>query len=197
MLPRSFRLGRSRLRTGVGLVVPVLAIALLIGGCDVDNPNVVPSPADFGGLANELLKRGIGIDHAVSGDAGCTDATLTPTAIGFDARGLDQPTVVRIHLYAFKDHATFDRLRSSVDACARAFVTDPSTYEAVDASPFVVTGQGPWGPQFEAAMRAGLTAAAAPGSSSAPSGPSSAVPSPSSSAPGPSSSVSGTTSPSP
>jgi len=146
--------------------VLVLAIAFLVAACDVDNPGAVASPADFGGLSNELLKRGIGIDHAVSGDAGCSDATLTPTAIGFDARGLDQPTVVRIHLYAFKDKATFDRLRSFVDTCARAFVTDPASYEAVDAPPFVVTGQGPWGPQFEAAMRQALTAAAQPSSSS-------------------------------
>jgi hypothetical protein len=162
MLPWSTRLSRSRLRSGTGLMMAVLAIALLVGACDVDNPNAVPSPADFGGLANELLKRGIGIDHAVSGDSGCTDPTLTPTAIGFDARGLDESTVVRIHLYAFKDKATFDRLRSSVDSCARTFVTDPSSYEAVDAPPFVVTGQGPWGPQFEAAMRQALMAAAQP-----------------------------------
>ena len=182
MLPRIRPLGRSRLRFGAGLVVPVLAMAMLLGGCDVDNPNAVPSPADFGGIANELLKRGIGIDHAVAGDAGCNDPTLTPTAIGFDARGLDQPTVVRIHLYAFKDKATFDRLRSSVDACARSFVTDPATYEAVDAPPFVVTGQGPWGPQFEAAMRAGLTEAASPGASSAVPSASSAEPSASSAA---------------
>jgi hypothetical protein len=176
MLPRSLRPGRSRLRSGVRLAVPIVSLVLLLAACDVDNPNAVPSPADFGGIANELLKRGIGIDRAVSGDAGCTDSTLTPTAIGFDARGLDQPTVVRIHLYAFKDKATFDRLRSSVDDCARSFVTDPATYEAVDAPPFVVTGQGPWGPQFEAAMRAGLTEAASPGASNAVPAASSAVP---------------------
>jgi len=73
---------------------------------------------------------------------------------------------VRIHLYAFKDKATFDRLRSSVDTCARAFVTDPASYEAVDAPPFVVTGQGPWAPGFEAAIRQALMAAAQPASRS-------------------------------
>jgi hypothetical protein len=183
MPPRSTCLGRSRLRSGIRLVAPLIAVMLLLAACDVDNPNAAASPADFGGFSNELLKRGIGIDHAVSGDTGCNDPALTPTAIGFDARGLDQPTIVRIHLYAFKDQAAFDRLRSAVDTCARAFVTDPSTYQAVDAPPFVVTGQGPWGPQFEAAMRQALMAAAAPGSSAAAPGSSAAAPGSSSAAP--------------
>ena len=166
MFPRFPRPSRPRVRRVGGLLVSLVAMALLLGACDVDNPRAVASPADFGGLSNELLKRTVGIDHAVSGDAGCNDPTLTPTAIGFDARGLDQSTVVRIHLYAFKDKATFDRLRSSVDTCARAFVTDPASYEAVDAPPFVVTGQGPWAPGFEAAIRQALMAAAQPASRS-------------------------------
>ena len=161
MLPRTPRASRSRLRSRAGVLVAVLALGWLLAACDtVDTGRASPTPADFGGITNELLKHGVSADRAVSGDAGCEDRTLTPTAIGFDARGLDQTTTVRIHLYAFKDKATFDRLRASVDTCARAFVADPSTYESVDAPPFVVTGQGPWGPQFEAAVRQALTTAA-------------------------------------
>ena len=164
MLPLFRGAGRSRpssRRWPAARAATLLAIVLVGAGCDtVDNGRASPTPADFGGVANELAKHGIGIDRAVSGDAGCDDRTLTPTAIGFDARGLDQATTVRIHLYAFKDKATFDRLRASVDSCARSFVADPATYEAVDAPPFVVTGQGPWGAQFEAAVRQALTTAA-------------------------------------
>ena len=64
-------------------------------------------------------KRGLHVDNVVSGDAGCTDPVLAPTAIAFDASGLDQPTPVRIYLYVFRNRATFERLRSTVDACAR------------------------------------------------------------------------------
>ena len=99
----------------------------------------------------------------VSGDAGCADSVLTPTAIAFDASGLDQPTVVRIYLYVFGDKATYERLRTTVDDCARSYVTDPSTYSSVEVSPFVVAGQGPWGPKFEQALRDGLTEAAGSG----------------------------------
>lgn len=143
-------------------MVLALGMAAVAAGCadNADNLRASATPADFFGIVNEFARLGIGVNHVVAGDAGCNDATLTPTAIGFDAKGLDQPSIVRIHLYAFRDKATFDRLRSSVDTCARAFVSDPATYEAVDGSPFVVTSQGPWAPQFEAAVRQALTTAA-------------------------------------
>ena len=170
MLPLVLRAAPSRPRSrrhhrgfrAILLAVGIAAIAAVPAGCadNADNLKASATPADFFGIVNEFARLGIGVNHVVSGDAGCDDRTLGPTAISFDAKGLDQPTIVRIHLYAFRDAATFDRLRASVDACARAFVTDPATYEAVDSSPFVVTGQGPWGPQFEAAIRQALTIAA-------------------------------------
>ena len=88
---------------------------------------------------------------------------LIPTAIGVDASGLDQAEPVRIHLYIFKDRETFERLRAEVDDCARAFVTDPETYETVEQSPYVLAGQGPWAPEFEAAIRSALEVAAGTG----------------------------------
>ena len=113
--------------------------------------------------AIELAQRGIALDHVVSGDAGCDDQVLAPTAIAFDASGLDQPTKVRIYLYIFRNREAFERLRATIDACARNFVTDPETFESVEQSPFVLVGQGPWGPKFKAALRAGLEVAAGTG----------------------------------
>jgi hypothetical protein len=151
---------------GVGRRVhlSVVLVALVVAACGVVTTTApAPTPADFQGTASEFAKRGLVIDKAVSGDAGCTDPVLTPTAIGFDASGLDQPTVIRIRLYVFADRATFERLRPSVDACARSFVTDPATYETIEQSPFVLVGQGPWGTTFAAALRAGLQMAAGTG----------------------------------
>ena len=143
---------------GLGLV------ALLVAACAyVETTPPAPTPADFGGIAIEFAKRGIHPDHIVAGDAGCTDKALAPTAISFDASGLDQATGVRIYLYVFRDRATFERLRATIDACARSFVTDAETYESVDQSPFVLAGQGPWGPKFSAALRSGLEVAAGTG----------------------------------
>ncbi len=144
--------------------VAIGLVALLVAACGlVSTSPPAPTPADFPGIAIELVKRGVVVEHPVSGDAGCSDRTLAPTAISFDASGLDQSTVVRIYLYIFRDHAAFERLRASVDDCARTFVTNADTYESVEDSPFVVAGQGPWGPQFKAAVRDGLKVAAGMG----------------------------------
>ena len=145
-------------RPGLGFV------ALLVAACSyVESTPPAPTPADFGGIAIQFAKRGIHPDGIVAGDPGCTDKVLAPTAISFDAAGLDQATPVRVYLYVFRDRATFERLRATIDACARSFVTDPETYESVEQSPFVLAGQGPWGPAFEAAVRAGMQVAAGSG----------------------------------
>jgi hypothetical protein len=121
------------------------------------------TPADFGGVTAELAKRGVQVNRFVSGDAGCPDPVLIPTAIAFDARGLDQADNVRIYIYIFRNREAFERLRAVVDACATSFVTDPETFETVEESPFVLAGQGPWGVEFEDALRDGLAAAAGSG----------------------------------
>lgn len=122
-----------------------------------------PTPADFQGITSEFAKRGVGVNHFVSGDAGCPDPVLTPTAIAFDAKGLDQGATVRIYIYIFRNREAFERLRASVDECAASFVTDPQAFETVEQSPFVLAGQGPWGAGFEKALRDGLAAAAGTG----------------------------------
>jgi hypothetical protein len=141
-----------------------LAAGLAVGACGtVETGPPVPTPTDFGGVAAELSKHKVTVTGAVSGDAGCTDAVLIPTAISVTASGLDQTEPVRIYLYIFRNDASFQKLRASIDACARSYVTDPATYESVDQSPFVLAGQGPWAPAFRAALRAGLEVAAGTG----------------------------------
>ncbi len=142
----------------------VVFVALAVAACRfVETTPPAPTPADFPDTAIQLAQRGIALDHVVSGDAGCDDKVLAPTAIAFDASGLDQPNKVRVYLYVFRNRESFERLRASVDACARSFVTDPAAYESIEQSPYVMVGQGPWGRQFEAALRAGLEIAAGTG----------------------------------
>jgi hypothetical protein len=142
----------------------LLALAILsTAGCGISTSPPEPTPADFQGIATEITKARIAIDDIVSGDAGCDDPVLIPTAIGFDAHGLDQSETVRIHLYIFRNRASFERLRETIDTCARSFVTDPQTFETVEQSPFVLAGQGPWAPGFERAIRGALEVAAGTG----------------------------------
>jgi len=145
------------------LAAVIIATVLLSACGTISTTAPAPTPADFQGIASELTKRGIVIDHLVSGDAGCQDPVLIPTAIGFTAEGLDQAVPTRVYLYVFRNRESFERLRATIDGCARAFVTDPETFETVEQSPFAIAAQGPWGPQFEAALREALEVAAGTG----------------------------------
>ena len=146
----------------------VTLLGALVAGCGVISTTPpAPTPADFLGIAAELAKHDIAVDDFVSGDAGCTDPVLIPTAIGLTASGLDQTDPVRLYLYIFRNRDSFERLRAEVDTCARSFVTDPQTFETIEQSPFVVAAQGPWAPEFEAALRAALEVAAGTGGTSA------------------------------
>jgi hypothetical protein len=138
--------------------------AVAVAGCSVlvETPPP-PTPADFQGIAGDMLQHGIEVDHVVSGDAGCDDPTLRQTAIALDAKGLDQATSTRVYVYIFRNRDVFERLRQTVDTCARAYVTDPSAYESLEVSPFVVAGPGPWAPDFRSAIRAAVTEAAGTG----------------------------------
>jgi hypothetical protein len=142
----------------------IAAVAVIVGACGtISRTPPVPTPGDFGEIAADVVQRGIQMSHVVSGDAGCPDANLAKTAIGFDAVGLDQATPVRIYVYIFRNRDTYERLRPTVDDCARSYVTDPNTYESVETSPFVMSGQGPWGQQFKDNLRAAITQAAGTG----------------------------------
>ena len=79
------------------------------------------------------------------------------------ASGLDQAEPVKLYLYIFRNRAAFDRHLGQIGPCATAFVTDPTTYEQVAQSPYVLVGQGPWAPGFEAAIHRVLEQAAGTG----------------------------------
>ena len=138
-----------------------LAAAMAVVGCGtISRTPPAPTPADFPAMAGVLTQHGIGVDKIVSGDAGCDDANLAKTAIGFDASGHDQLTPVRVRVFIFRNRATYERLRSTIDRCAAAFATDPATFESIETSPYVVAGQGPWGATFKDNLRAAITEAA-------------------------------------
>ena len=145
------------------LAVLVVIVCLIGAGCGRATAVPSPTPTDFSGIVEHLTKAAIKVGNVVSGDAGCPDSTLAPTAIAFDASGLDQAQPVRIRVYIFRNRDTWERLAGSVATCARSYVTDASTYESLAPSPFVVSGQGPWATQFSAALDKAFTAAAGSG----------------------------------
>ncbi|HKB27474.1 MAG TPA: hypothetical protein VKC59_00445 [Candidatus Limnocylindrales bacterium] len=142
----------------------VLVAAMVLGGCSglVDR-GPSPTAQDFGGIVGALGAAGIVVRNPQSGNAGCTDSNLIPTAIGFEATGLGVTTPIHLRVYIFGDDAAWQRRRPDVDACVATWWTDPATFETVDASPYVLAGQGPWPGAFKAAIRAALLAAAGSG----------------------------------
>jgi len=155
---------RDQLPRLVVRLLGALALGTVLAGCGtLSGTAPAPTAADFPGIATDISHRGIALSHIVSGDAGCSDGNLAKTAIAFDASGLDQSTPVRVYVYIFRNRATYERLRSTVDACARAYVTDPATFESLETSPYVVTGQGPWASRFRDSIRAAITEAAGTG----------------------------------
>jgi hypothetical protein len=140
------------------------AIAILVFGCGlVSRTPPAPTPADFLGISGAFVSRGISVSQVVAGDAGCADPGLAKTAISFHASGLDQAAPVAVHLYIFGSRESYQKLRAAVDACAASYVTDPQAFVSIDAPPFVIVSQGPWGQRFNAAIRQGLTEAAGSG----------------------------------
>jgi hypothetical protein len=143
----------------------VLAIAVTVAGCAattiIGEPS--PTPTDIIGIADALRARGVTVSGLVSGDAGCSDPDMTAAAIRFSASGVDQAAPVTVRIFIFRNDGSYERSRPAVDACAAAWVVDPATFEAVDVSPYVITGQGPWARGFRDAVRAALTEAAGSG----------------------------------
>lgn len=159
MIPRSPSLLRRHARSAALFVA-----AWLVAACGfVETTPPAPTPADFGGIEGQLRAVGISVDNIRSGDAGCPNEDLARTAISMKVSGLDQAAPVPVYLYIFRNRDAFERRRTDVDTCARSYVTDPNTFESIEASPYVLAGQGPWAPKFGAALRSALTAAAGTG----------------------------------
>jgi len=142
----------------------LLVMAIGVAGCSgiLQSPPV-PGPEAFPGISGQLGRFGVDVASWTAGDDGCHDPTLSATAIRFQASGLDQATPVLLRIYIFRNRAAWERRLADVDTCAAAWADDPATFELIQVSPYVLAGQGPWPPQFEAAVRQGLTEAAGSG----------------------------------
>lgn len=153
----------TRGRDGRRLLAVIVAPLLLAACGTISSTEPPATPTDFPGISGRLNTAGIKLSDWVSGDAGCDDPDLVKSAISFEARGLDQVTPVKLYLYIFRDAPAFERHREQVGPCAESFVTDPSAFEQIEQSPYVIASQGPWAPGFEAALRTTLETAAGTG----------------------------------
>ncbi len=147
------------------LAVALVAIVTIVaGGCgEVLETPPTHAPESFPEIVAQLGRFGVNAANWVSGDDGCADATLSPTAIRFEAAGLDQARPVTLRIYIFRNREVWERRRADAEACVASWVDDPGAVELVDPSPYVLAGQGPWGREFEAAVRRALQEASGSG----------------------------------
>jgi hypothetical protein len=139
-------------------------LAWVLSGCsDVLQSPPTPGPEPFPGISSQLGRFGVEVLNWTAGDPGCDDPTLSPTSIRFEAQGLDQPTPVLMRIYIFRNREAWERRKIDVDACLRSWAEDPATFEALQVSPYVLAGQGPWPPEFDAALRQGIQEASGNG----------------------------------
>jgi hypothetical protein len=143
----------------------LLATTLLVlAGCSaLRGSPPEPTPLDFPGIANQIVQQGLAIGDPVAGDAGCSDASIIATAIGFDVSGVGVASPIRARVYIFGSHAAYDRRRADVDTCVGAWATDPPNVEFIDAAPYVLVVQGPVPAAFKAALTRALAVAAGNG----------------------------------
>ena len=147
------------------VALPALfALAVVVGGCgNVLQSPPTPDPEAFPGVANQLERFGVEVLNWTSGDPGCDDPTLSPTSIRFETQGLDQATPIQMRIYIFRNREAWERRMPDVDSCAREWAEDPATFEILQVSPYVLAGQGPWPPRFDAAVRQAIQESAGNG----------------------------------
>jgi hypothetical protein len=145
------------------LVLAWIGAAILAGCGALTVSPPVPGPESFPEFSSQLGRVGIDVANWTSGDDGCDDPSLSPTAIRFEASGLDQTTPVTLRIYIFRNRDAWEKRGADVDSCVAEWADDPASFVIVPTSPYYLAGQGPWPPGFAAAVRAALTAAAGNG----------------------------------
>jgi hypothetical protein len=81
-------------------------------------------------------------------------------AIAFKISGGGTEDTLQARVYRFKNDASYEKLRTSVDACAAEWISDVSTLLMVDASPYVLVTEGVPEGEVADAIRAALREAA-------------------------------------
>ena len=87
-----------------------LLLAFVAAGCaGLQGSPPIPDPASFPEIASQLGRFGVDVENWTAGDAGCDDPTLAPTAIRFEAQGLDEASPVQLRIYIFRNRDAWER----------------------------------------------------------------------------------------
>jgi hypothetical protein len=133
-----------------------MAVAVACGG-----PVPTPSPGDSGSVRNALVRNGVTLVTAVSGETACDDAGLAGNSLRLrlTVPGDPEPRDAYLHVFRPRD---FERSAAAIDACAAAYAGEvgAATVERLDVAPYRVIGSS-WSPALREAIEAALREAAA------------------------------------
>lgn len=131
-------------RSTLTLMTAALLLTASACGSVLDAARGEPSatPTNFNGLVEQLAAREFSVANVVSGDPGCSDQGLVPMAIAFQLSGGGLERAVPTRIYRFRNNESYKKLRSTVDACAVEWISDPAALLMVDASPYVLVTEG-------------------------------------------------------
>jgi hypothetical protein len=151
-------LGRGRLclgRSSLSLAAIIVA-TIVLAGC-YSSATASYHPGDASQLVQQVTRRGAVIVATVSGDTGCSDASLTDNALRLTITVADDATPRPVYIFTFRS-TKWDGSQAPVDACQAAFAeANPGTHiTRLDIAPYRAFG-GDWSPSLSATITAALT----------------------------------------
>lgn len=121
---------------------------------------------DLSGLVQEMVKRGIAVLRATSGEAGCDDPGLIANAVHFRVLPPGEAIPRDVFLFTFGDHGAWAAGGAAVTACRTAWsahvATSGQAVSELDVSPFRLFGAG-WSPTLRELLHQAVTVAAGNG----------------------------------
>jgi hypothetical protein len=116
-------------------------------------------PGDASQLVQEITRRGATITTTVSGDAGCSDSTLTDNALHLTVEVPDGSQPRDVYIFTFRS-TNFDASAGSTDACEAVYAQahPGANVTRLDIAPYRAFGAD-WSPSLSATITAALNEA--------------------------------------
>ncbi len=133
-------------------------VCLLLAGC-YSSATASFHPGDASQLVQEITRRGATVTATVSGDTGCSDATLTDNALHLTVTTATDSTPRDVYIFTFRS-TKFDASAAPIDACQAAWAqAHPGmNVTRLDIAPYRAFGAD-WSPSLSSTITAALTEA--------------------------------------
>jgi hypothetical protein len=132
---------------------------LVLAGC-YSSATASFHPGDASQLVQAITRRGVTVTATVSGDTGCSDASLTDNALHLTIAAPGDTTPRDVYIFTFRS-TRFDASAAPIDTCQAAYAqAHPGmSVRRLDIAPYRAFGAD-WSQSLSATITAALTEAA-------------------------------------